>query len=414
MANMIVGVKTNENQFYFEKKFEETIQLAKALDLSIEYEMMQNLDDVNQLSYIGKGKVEELLEFIKLYDIKSIIFNDELTSNQYNFLSETLNVDILDRTSLILAIFEQRARTKEAVLQVKIAKLQYQLPRLAGSHQDIIGQLGGSGFRGAGETQLELDRRQLYTELHRLENELKKVVLQRKTQRSKRKQGQYPVVALVGYTNSGKSTLMNTFLKRSHHETKTVFEKDMLFATLETSTRLIDGYQHLPFLLTDTVGFISYLPHVLVQAFKSTLEEIKEADLLIQVIDSSDPEYEKHIQTTNEVLEELGVADIPMLYAYNKVDLGKYAFVQTKDPHVFISAKNEVNIDAIERFIRKTLYPHVQRVQLMIPYEDGEVYSYLSSHCEVISESFEEKAIYIVVEILPNDLKRIEKYRIKN
>jgi len=414
MANMIVGVKTNENQFYFEKKFEETIQLAKALDLSIEYEMMQNLDDVNQLSYIGKGKVEELLEFIKLYDIKSIIFNDELTSNQYNFLSETLNVDILDRTSLILAIFEQRARTKEAVLQVKIAKLQYQLPRLAGSHQDIIGQLGGSGFRGAGETQLELDRRQLYTELHRLENELKKVVLQRKTQRSKRKQGQYPVVALVGYTNSGKSTLMNTFLKRSHHETKTVFEKDMLFATLETSTRLIDGYQHLPFLLTDTVGFISYLPHVLVQAFKSTLEEIKEADLLIQVIDSSDSEYEKHIQTTNKVLEELGVADIPMLYAYNKVDLGKYAFVQTKDPHVFISAKNEVNIDAIERFIRKTLYPHVQRVQLMIPYEDGEVYSYLSSHCEVISESFEEKAIYIVVEILPNDLKRIEKYRIKN
>lgn len=414
MANMIVGIKTNENQLYFEKKFEETIQLSKALDLTIDYEMIQNLDIPNQVSYIGKGKVEELLDFTKKYDIETIIFNDELTSNQYNFLAEILEVTILDRTSLILAIFEQRARTKEAVLQVKIAKLKYQLPRLTGSHQDIFGQLGGSGFRGAGETQLELDRRQLYNELHRLENELKKVVLQRQTQRAKRKQTDVPVVSLVGYTNSGKSTLMNTFLKRSHHDDKKVFEKDMLFATLETSTRLIDGYHQLPFLLTDTVGFISYLPHVLVQAFKSTLEEIKEADLLIQVIDASDPECEKHIETTNQVLEELGASDIPMLYVYNKVDLGGYAFIQTRDPYVFISAKNETNIEAIDRFIRKTLYPHVKRVQLLIPYEKGDVYSYLSSHCEIISEKFEENAIYVVCEVLPNDMKRIEDYIIKN
>lgn len=414
MANMIVGIKTNENQFYFDKKFEETIQLSKALDLTIDYEMTQNLDMVNQLSYIGKGKVDELIEFVKMYEIETIIFNDELTSNQYNYLAEVIDANILDRTSLILAIFEQRARTKEAVLQVKIAKLKYQLPRLAGSHQDIIGQLGGSGFRGVGETQLELDRRQLYNELHRLEEELKKVVLQRKTQRLKRKTGDLPVVALVGYTNSGKSTLMNTFLKRVHHETKSVFEKDMLFATLETSTRLIDGYQQLPFLLTDTVGFISYLPHVLVQAFKSTLEEIKEADLLIQVVDASNPECEKHIETTNQVLEELGADNIPMLYAYNKVDLGGYAFIQTRDPYIFISAKNEVNIDAIDKYIRKTLYPHVQRVQLIIPYDKGDVYSYLSSHCEIISETFEENHIYLVVEVLPSDLKRVEEYLIKN
>lgn len=410
MANMIVGVKTNENELYFEKKFEETIQLSKALDITIEFEMIQNLEFVNQLSYIGKGKVDELLDFIHKYDIDTVIFNDELTSNQYNFLAEVLNITVLDRTSLILAIFEQRAHTKEAILQVKIAKLRYQLPRLTGSHQDIFGQLGGSGFRGAGETQLELDRRQLYNELNRLENELKEVVRQRKTQRKKRKNGQVPVVALVGYTNSGKSTLMNTFLKRSHHQTKQVFEKDMLFATLETSTRLIDGYQQLPFLLTDTVGFIAYLPHVLVQAFKSTLEEIKEADLLIQVIDASDSEYEKHIQTTNQVLEEIGVRDIPMLYAYNKVDLGGYAFIQAKEPNVFISAKKEINIESIEHYIRKTLYPHVKRVQLLIPYEDGSTYSYLASHCEIISESFEEKGIYLVVEILPKDQKIINKY----
>ena len=147
MANMIVGIKTNDNLLYFDKKFEETIQLAKALDLEIDYQMTQNLDIPNQLSYIGKGKVDELKEFVDLYEIETIIFNDELTNNQYNFLAEILEVTILDRTSLILAIFEQRARTKEAVLQVKIAKLKYQLPRLTGSHQDIIGQLGGSGFR---------------------------------------------------------------------------------------------------------------------------------------------------------------------------------------------------------------------------------------------------------------------------
>lgn len=414
MANMIVGIKTNENLYYFEKKFEETIQLAKALDIEIDYEMTQNLEDANQLSYIGKGKVEELKHFIDLYNINTIVFNDELTSNQYNFLADTLNITVLDRTSLILAIFEQRAHTKEAILQVKIAKLRYQLPRLTGSHQDIFGQLGGSGFRGSGETQLELDRRQLYNELHRLENELKEVVRQRKTQRHQRKNGQLPVVALVGYTNSGKSTLMNTFLKRAHHSTKQVFEKDMLFATLETSTRLIDGYQQLPFLLTDTVGFIAYLPHVLVQAFKSTLEEIKEADLLIQVVDASNPDYEKHIATTNLVLEEIGVSDIPMLYAYNKVDLGGYAFIQAKEPHVFISAKDEVNIDAIDKYIRKTIYPHVKRVQLLIPYEDGGLYAYLHSHCEIISESFEEQAIYVVVEMLPNDLSKVEKYVVKN
>lgn len=256
MANLIVGVQTPEQIDIFEKKMTELRQLAAALDLQIDYEMVQNLNEVNATSYLGKGKVEELQDFVHKQDIEYIIFNDELSSNQYNYLSEALNKEILDRTSLILAIFEKRARTKEAVLQVKIAKLNYQLPRLVGGHQDLIGQLGGSGFRGAGETQLELDRRRLYRELQRLKEELSQVVLQRQTQRHKRKNGELPVVALVGYTNSGKSTLMNAFMKKSRHEQKQVFEKDMLFATLETATRLVDGYGHLPFLLTDTVGFI--------------------------------------------------------------------------------------------------------------------------------------------------------------
>lgn len=414
MANLIVGVQTPEQIDIFEKKMTELRQLAAALDLQIDYEMVQNLNEVNATSYLGKGKVEELQDFVHKQDIEYIIFNDELSSNQYNYLSEALNKEILDRTSLILAIFEKRARTKEAVLQVKIAKLNYQLPRLVGGHQDLIGQLGGSGFRGAGETQLELDRRRLYRELQRLKEELSQVVLQRQTQRHKRKNGELPVVALVGYTNSGKSTLMNAFMKKSRHEQKQVFEKDMLFATLETATRLVDGYGHLPFLLTDTVGFISYLPHVLVEAFKSTLEEIKEADLLLHVIDASDPDYLEHVRVTTEVLKEIGASEIPVLYLYNKVDLGGYAFVQAREPHLFISAKNDINLDALYRYIRQTLYPHVQRVQLLIPYEDGDVFSYLHSHGQLIKTTYVEQGIYVVVELLPSQIKQVEKYFIQN
>lgn len=414
MANMLVGVITPNEKNIFEKKLLELCQLCYALDLVTDYEMIQSLDEINQTSYLGKGKVEELVTFVKQYQIELVIFNDELTSNQYNFLSDLLGVDILDRTSLILAIFEKRAHTKEAVLQVQIAKLRYQLPRLTGAHHDLIGQLGGSGFRGAGETQLELDRRQLYRELHRLEQELKNVVLQRQTQRQQRKNGEIPVVALVGYTNSGKSTLMNAFLAKSHHDEKKVFEKDMLFATLETSTRMVNGYDHLPFLLTDTVGFISYLPHVLVQAFKSTLEEIAEADLILHVVDASNENYQEQISITKNVLEEIGVSDIPVLYVYNKVDLGGYAYVQAEEPHVFISAKNQTNLEAIYRFIRRTLYPHVKRVPLWIPYTDGAVFAELHAHGQIVSENYQENGIYVIAELFPSQIKAVEKYYLKN
>lgn len=414
MANLIVAVKSYEDDMTFDRKLSELRQLAKALDLTVDYEMVQNLDRVNDLSYIGSGKIAELKEFIHIQDIKYVIFNDELSARQYNYLSELLQIDIFDRTSLILTIFEQRAHTKEAVLQVEIAKLNYQLPRLVGGHQDIIGQLGGSGFRGAGETQLELDRRQLYGQLQRLKLELKQVVKQRQTQRRHRKNGDIPIVSLVGYTNSGKSTLMNTMMKKSHKENKRVFEKDMLFATLETSTRLVDQQGKLPFLLTDTVGFIAYLPHVLIEAFKSTLEEIKESDLLLHVIDASDPDYLEHIATTNQVLEEIGAKDIPMLYLYNKVDLGGYAFVQARDPHLFISAKYETNLDALYRYIRKTLYGHAKRVQLYIPYENGEVLSKLYQKAEIINEKYEENGVYVVAELLPTQLALVEDFYIQN
>lgn len=415
MANLLVGVVVAKMKTECEKKMLELRQLAAALDLSVDYEMVQNLDQINSLSYLGIGKVEELKDFAHKMEIEYVIFNDELTSTQYNYLSEMLpKTEILDRTTLILAIFEKRARTKEAILQVKIAKIKYQLPRLVGSHKDLVGQLGGSGFRGAGETQLELDRRRLYRELQRLQDELKKTVLKRQTQRNQRQNKELPIIALVGYTNSGKSTLMNAFMERAHHQDKTVFEKDMLFATLETATRLVDGYDHLPFLVTDTVGFISYLPHVLIEAFKATLEEIKEADLLLHVVDASDPDYLNHIATTKQVLTEIGVSDIPTLYLYNKVDLGGYAMVQSEEPHLFISAKKQTNLDKLYSYIRKTLYPHVLKEQFWIPYEDGEIYSYLHAHTQIINEQYLDDGIYVIAELLPSQLKQVEGYLVKN
>ena len=215
MANLIVGVKSFEDDDTFDRKITELRQLGKALGLDIDYEMIQNLDKINDLSYVGSGKMIELKDFILSQDIQYVIFNDELTARQYNYLSDALQIDILDRTSLILAIFEKRAHTKEAILQVEIAKLNYQLPRLVGQHQDIIGQMGGSGFRGAGETQLELDRRQLYGQLQKLKQELRKTVKQRQIQRRQRQNNDIPIVSLVGYTNSGKSTLMNTLMKKN-------------------------------------------------------------------------------------------------------------------------------------------------------------------------------------------------------
>lgn len=400
---MCVGVIAPNNNSYFSKMIEELKDLALALELTIDYDLFQNLDQIHPLSYIGSGKLDELLDFIQSNEIDCVIFNDELTSRQYNYLSALLkDCDILDRTSLILSIFEKRAHTREAILQVEIAKLNYQLPRLIGSHKDLIGQLGGSSFRGSGETQLELDRRQLYHDLHRKKRELKAIVTNRQNQRRQRKQNQLPVVSLVGYTNSGKSTLMNAFLD-ANHLNKTVFEKDMLFATLETSTRLIHRHQQLPFLLTDTVGFISYLPHDLIEAFKSTLEEIRESDLLMMVIDASSKDYHSQIETTKAVLKQLEVEDIPILYLYNKKDLCKDQWITFEEPSLFISAKNKEDIDRVYQYIKKTLFKDVVRYHCFIPYEKGEVYAKIDSAFHVIHAIYTELGIEVVFEATKQD-----------
>ena len=333
MKALIVGVRYKEMNYDLDNSLIELEELCKACNIEVIKRCVQNLDKINPSLYIGTGKVQEIKGQLDNLDL--VIFNEELSPLQVKNLTDILDIEVTDRTDLILRIFEVRAKTKEAKLQVEIAKGQYLLPRLAGMKEHLYSQQGGSGFRGSGEKQIELDRRLVSNQIFNAKKQLANIVKQRQNQRKRRKDNEMKVIALVGYTNSGKSTLMNAFCLNKN---KQVLQKDMLFATLETATRHITINQH-PCLLTDTVGFIERLPHHLIQAFRSTLEEVVEADLLIHVVDASNPNYEQYINTTNAVLKELGIKDTPMIYAYNKVDLNKYGFIVPLEPYAFISAK---------------------------------------------------------------------------
>ena len=263
-------------------------------------------------------------------------------------IEKGIECEVMDRTALILDIFAERAKTREAKLQVEVARLQYLLPRLIGANENLGRQSGGVGTRnkGAGEKKLELDRRKIEEKIAALNKELEELKHQRETQRNLRRKSSVPRIALVGYTNAGKSSIMNSMIDTFRDsEEKKVFEKDMLFATLETSIRSIQLEDNKKFLLSDTVGFVSNLPHDLIKAFRSTLEEVCEADLLLHVVDISNPDYKHQLKVTNETLKEIGAESVPMIYVYNKIDLldGYLA----EENGVYISAKKKLGIDKL-------------------------------------------------------------------
>lgn len=326
---ILAGLNTHLSSEHYEASMKELARLAEACDLEVAGILIQNAPRVTQRTYIGSGKVEELRMEIFAKDADIVIFNEPLSPMQVRNLEDDLDTEVMDRTGIILQIFGTRARTREAKLQVQSAQLQYMLPRLSGMRKNLSRQGGGSGRlsnKGAGEEKLELDRRHIEHQLTQIRRQLKKVEKERDTQRSRRISSGLPLVSLVGYTNAGKSTLMNGFLQRCRQTvpgapvSKQVFEKDMLFATLDTSVRRIQIPEHKSFLLSDTVGFISSLPHTLVRAFQSTLDEVRYASLLLEVVDFSDPDYENEIQVTRKTLREIGADDIPLLIVYNKAD----------------------------------------------------------------------------------------------
>ncbi len=337
---------------------------------------------INPAFYIGVGFVQEIKEyldqFVFLYDenfIYAIVFNFDLSPIQQRNLEEVLKVKVIDRTELILLIFKRNATTKEALIQVEIAELEYLKTRLIDNkcNYSQVTSKGSVHNKGSGEKQIELDRRKIRILIQRKKTELEKVRIARKTSRNKRNASTLPVVAIVGYTNAGKSTLLNAFLTYSHHKNeKQVYADDFLFATLETSARIIDTYRYPSFIMIDTVGFIKDLPIFLVDAFRSTLEEIKEADLIVHVVDSSSSCKEEEIKTTNEVLSQIGANDIPMIYLFNKFDLIKKEDIKILDSSsLYCSANDENDIADILSFICSSFSKNWQKANILLPFEES-------------------------------------------
>ena len=411
---LLVGINNMEDEDDFDRSMEELERLAQACNMETVGILTQKLETVNNALYLGSGKVQELKEFAENIDADIIVFDNSLTPTQLRNLQQILKKPILDRTSLILDIFSERARTREAKLQVETAKLQYLLPRLVGMHEALSRQGGGSGLanKGAGEKKLELDRRKIEHRLAELRRELEEVAEERETQRKKRLASSLPLVALVGYTNAGKSTLLNRMIdKYAGDESKKVLEKDMLFATLETTVRKIELPDRRKFLLSDTVGFIHKLPPSLIKAFRSTLEEIKNADLLLHVIDYADKNYKKQIAVTEKTLEELGCASIPVIYVYNKSDLcmDYYPKVQGGS-RIYMAAGRGEGMNELLALISQKLFRDYKEAEFLIPYDKGQIMSYLMENALLKDMEYTEKGIYLKAACSKEDHARYEEY----
>lgn len=400
----------------FACSMEELEELAKAADMEVVGVMSQRASAVNKAFYIGTGKVEQVRQLAAESGAGLVIFDNALSPMQLRNLQKELELAVMDRTTLILEIFSKRARTREAKLQVETASLQYMLPRLVGLHDALSRQGGASGSmssKGAGEKKLELDRRHIEARLAALRRELSRVEKDRETQRKQRLKSAIPLVSLVGYTNAGKSTVMNALIDRyTCGEEKKVLEKDMLFATLETTVRKMEGEGGKSFLLSDTVGFIDELPHNLVKAFRSTLEEVRNADLLLHVIDYSDESYREHMKVTEKTLEELGAGKIPVICVFNKLDLkaGEEEYPRIAGNNIFMAAGQGAGIEELVSLIEKNLFGKRKEYELMIPYTAGGVSSDLSGKAYVKAYEYREAGIYVRAALDEEMAGRYKKY----
>ena len=354
--------------------------------------LLQSKPTPDPRTFLGEGKVAELRELILANDCDLAVFDNELSPSQMRVLEEELGVRVLDRSGLILDIFAQRARTREGQLQVELAQYQYLLPRLTGMWTHLVRQTasGGSatiGTRGPGETQLETDKRYIRSRIQKLRENLEDVRKVRAEQRRRRQKNDLPVVALVGYTNAGKSTLLNRLTGAD------IPANDRLFDTLDTTTRQLTVSDTCQALLSDTVGFIAKLPHHLVEAFRATLEELEYADLLIHVIDSADPERDDHIAVVDRLIAELAAPGTPVLECYNKCDLVADDEIPRGQDKVAISAASGFGLDALKEAVEQLLGRGKHHVKLLLPYAVGGMVAALHDTAQVLSSSYTENGI---------------------
>ena len=413
---ILVGYKTPDN-LSFEYEMEELRLLCEAIDIEVIDSITQSGDSINIKTYLRKGKMDELVNLIEVSGANLIVYNDELSPSQMQSITNLVDITVYDRTYIILEIFKQRAKTKEALLQVEIATLRYMRARLVGLHEGLSRQRGGGSNGGAygkgrGETQLEIDRRNVGDRIVLLKKQLATVTKERALQRKKRSSSSTPIICLVGYTNSGKSSMLNAIMRYSTLQKKEVESKNMLFATLETSSRLIKLANNHSFILTDTVGFVSKLPTVLVEAFKSTLEEITEADLIIHVVDASNPEFEKQIKTTNEVLAEIGVVNIPTIYAFNKIDkVDNYLYIPNDYLKVTrTSTVTNRGIEALIKEIESEVFSGEIEIEIVLPYNDAKYINTLKTTALVLEMEYLEQGIKIKAKVNKNLANELAKY----
>ena len=425
---ILAGVFTRAfpSEEVFLHSMEELEELAKACGLYPVCTITQKLPQTDRALYVHHGKAQEIAEFVRNMEAGRVIFNDTLSPSQIRNLQKILRVPIIDRTRLILEIFETRARTREAKLQVELAKLQYLKPRLMGLWETQNRQGGASGSmstRGEGEKQLEIDRRTIDHRLSELRKELDLVGRERGIQRSARTHSSLPQVALVGYTNAGKSTIMNGMIElwSGSRPEKKVYAEDMLFATLDTSVRRISVDKGREFLLSDTVGFIRDLPPSLVEAFRSTLEEITQADLLVQTVDVSDPYHEEQMRATSRTITELGAGHIPMITVFNKADQTEPAIPYPKrglressiagetNENLYLCATQSSSIELLTNVILEKLERKNVYREYLIPYPAGNVLTYLMQNARIQSVSYTEDGTFVSLSCAPVVAKKAER-----
>lgn len=406
------GSDENKEVLSSYESIDELSELAQSSNIEVCGKLIQNKSSYDSAFLIGKGKLEEILELSIKLDITLVIFDMELTGSQLKNISEFLKIKVIDRTMLVLDIFAKRAISKEGMLQVELAQQKYRYSRLSGIGTELSRQAGGIGSRGPGEKKLETDRRHIRDRIKHIEKKLISIEEQRKIKRKSRIKNNLPIVALVGYTNSGKSTLFNEIIKThpEYNSNKDVLVENKPFASLDVQLRKAKTTSNTEFLITDTVGFISNIPHELIDAFKATLEEVEYADILIHVIDISNKNFRQQINTTNKILSDLDLEKKPMIYAFNKLDLVQdNEFYYPKKPYILISALKKYNLKQVYSEIDKLLNDTLLNLKLLIPYEDSKLINTLHINYN-FNEKYKENGIEVFIKIRKKDFNIVKTY----
>ena len=398
---LLVGVDSGD--FDCEESLSELAELAKTAGAEVQAKVTQKREKPDAATYIGRGRLEEIKDFCRDNETDLLIFDTELTPSQQRNIEDITGIRVIDRTELILDIFAARARSGEGKLQVELAQLKYSLPRLGGKGTSLSRLGGGIGTRGPGETKLETDRRHIRRRIKSLEDDLEALSKRRRIARARREKDGTQTVAIVGYTNAGKSTLMNTLTQAG------VLAEDKLFATLDPTARALTLPDGRRVMLIDTVGFIRRLPHGLVEAFKSTLEEAATATLILNVCDASSPESAEHLDVTNRLLDELGCSGKPIIAVFNKCDVAPdIGWLSAGLRSVKISALNGEGLDLLLEEIVKALPPTRKKVSLLLPYSMGSDAALLRSDGAVESEEYKEDGLFMTVTA---DINLLDKYK---